>query len=268
MTKTNSQLTPVIPLSDASHLKRLTSAIAIVAIVGMSFGYLQVDPLTALADFPSFIRFFMANFWPMKITNLTVYLPLVLQTLLFAVVGTYFSAFLAFFCGILMSEETNPVWPLRIGVRVVISFLRNIPILVWASLLVYIFGIGPLVGLLALILATLGFLARSYAESIDEIGATKLEALRATGASYWQVLFHGLIPEFLPAWLNWTLFSFEINIRASAILGMVGAGGIGIMIQTNIRLFKYHEALFLIVMLAVLVLLTEFSVNLLRKKIR
>lgn len=268
MTKNQSTIVKPISLSQEKRLKQFTAALAIASVIGASFGYLQVDPLTVFADFPSFIRFFIHNFWPMKITNLATYLPLVLQTLLFAVVGTYFSAFLAFFCGILMSEQTNPILPLRIGVRIVISFLRNIPVLVWASLLVYIFGIGNLVGLLALILATLGFLARSYAESIDEIGATKLEALRAAGASYGQVLVHGLIPEFLPAWLNWTLFSFEINIRASAILGMVGAGGIGIMIQTNIRLFKYHEALFLIVMLAMLVLITEFTVNILRKQLR
>ncbi len=149
----------------------------------------------------------------------------------------------------------------------VISFLRNIPVLVWASLFVYIFGIGNMVGLLALTVATLGFLARSYADSIDEIGSSKLEALRAAGASYWQILFHGLIPEFIPSWINWTLFSFEINIRASSILGMVGAGGMGIMIQTNIRLFKYREAFALIILLVLLVLLTEFTVNQLRKRI-
>lgn len=257
----------LVALSDERALKKLTGAALIAAVVVASFVYLQVDPLTALAGFPAFLRFFAENFWPMKIANLSTYLPLVLETVLFAVVGTYCSAFLALFFGILMSEQTNPIGWLRLAVRVFISFLRNIPVLVWASLLVYIFGIGNLVGLLALILATLGFLARSYAESIDEIGATKLEALRAGGAGYLQVLFHGLLPEFIPAWLNWTLFSFEINIRASAILGMVGAGGIGIMIQTNIRLFRYHEALFLIAMLVAMVLLTEFTVTRLRKKI-
>ena len=190
-----------------------------------------------------------------------------IYVVLFAIVGTYLSAFLAFVCGLLMSEQTNPYPFVRTSVRMVISFLRNIPVLVWASLFVYIFGIGNMVGLLALTVATLGFLARSYADSIDEIGSSKLEALRAAGASYWQILFHGLIPEFIPSWINWTLFSFEINIRASSILGMVGAGGMGIMIQTNIRLFKYREAFALIILLVLLVLLTEFAVNQLRKRI-
>lgn len=240
-------------------------ALAVLGVIGFSFAYLNVNTLDIILSFPDFVTFFAANFIPASFTNIGTYLPLLVDTILFAVIGTYCSAFLAFFFGLLMSEQTNPFHWLRLVVRAFISFLRNIPILVWASLLVYIFGIGNMVGLFALVIATLGFLARSYADSIDEIGSTKLEALRASGASYLQILFHGLIPEFIPSWINWTLFSFEINIRASSILGMVGAGGIGIMIQTNIRLFKYHEAFSLIILLVLMVLITEFLVNQLRK---
>ena len=100
---------------------------------------------------------------------------------------------------------------------------------------------------------------------MNNIADSKLEALKATGATPAQLLVHGIIPAFFPSWVNWTFFSFEINIRASAILGMVGAGGIGIMIQTNIRLFKYKEAMALILILVALVLMTEFVVNKLRK---
>lgn len=164
-----------------------------------------------------------------------------------------------------MAESINPFAPVRIVIRFIVSFIRNIPVLVWASLLVYVFGIGDMVGLLALIIATFGFLTRSYAEEMNNIANNKLEALKATGASPAQLFVHGIIPAFFPSWLNWTFFSFEINIRASAILGMVGAGGIGIMIQTNIRLFKYKEAMALILVLVLLVLITEFIVNKLRK---
>jgi phosphonate transport system permease protein len=256
-----------IPLTKQSIGKRLLNSLLIFMAVILSFAYLQINLVEAIQSIPAFLLFFWHNFFPANFEHIRSYLPLVGETILFAVVGTYISAILAFICGLLMSEQTNPYGVVRILFRVIISFMRNIPVLVWASLFVYIFGIGNMVGLLALILATLGFLARSYADSIDEIGSSKLEALRATGASYWQILFHGLIPEFIPSWINWTLFSFEINIRASSILGMVGAGGIGIMIQTNIRLFKYHEAFALIILLVLLVLITEFVVNRLRKRI-
>lgn len=254
-----------IVLSQQSAIKKWANISFISLVIVLTFIYLEVNPFTILTAFPDFIVFFVQNFFPADFSNLASYLPLIFETILFAVVGTYFSAFLAFFFGLLMSEKTNPIAWLRIISRFMMSFLRNIPVLVWASLLVYVFGIGNIVGLIALIIATLGFLARSYAETMNEIAGSKLEALQASGASYLQVLFHGLIPEFIPAWLNWTLFSFEINIRASAILGMVGAGGIGIMIQTNIRLFNYHQALALIIVLVSLVLLTEFLVNKLRK---
>ncbi|MDR2044018.1 MAG: phosphonate ABC transporter, permease protein PhnE [Clostridium sp.] len=255
-------------LSD-SPKRRLPFLMTAVALVLCgAFLYLKIDPAAALTAFPDFIRFFVRNFLPPDFQKIGTYLPLLRDTVLFAVTGTYLSAVLSFVFGLLLSEQTNRLAWVRAVVRVIVSFLRNVPVLAWAALLVYIFGIGNMVGLIALVFATLGFLSRSYAESVSEIAGAKLEALRACGASYPQILFHGLIPEFVPAWINWTLFSFEINIRASAILGMVGAGGIGIMIQTKIRLFQYREALSLIILLAGMVLITEFLTNNIRKQIR
>jgi phosphonate transport system permease protein len=217
-----------------------------------------------MASFPAFGAFFIERFIPPDFGNVASYLPLILETVLFAVVGTYISAILALVFGLMLSEKTNSITWLRGVVRFIVSLMRNVPVLVIASILIYILGIGSLVGIIAMVLATLGFLSRSYAESINEIAGSKLESLKASGASYLQILFHGLLPVFVPDWINWTLFTFEINIRVSAILGMVGAGGIGIMIQTNIRLFKYHETLSLIVMLVAIILITEFTTNKLR----
>ncbi|MGD6774250.1 phosphonate ABC transporter, permease protein PhnE [Sutcliffiella horikoshii] len=256
---------PPIMLSEAKRWKTSMTVALVAAAFLAAYLYLEIDSVVALTSIPEFIAFFFGNFWPPEFGNTKHYLPLIIDTIFFAVIGTYISAILAFVFGILLSDQTNKIGWLRFIVRLFLSFLRNVPILVWAALLIYIFGIGNMVGLIALIFATLGFLSRSYAESINEIAGSKLEALRASGASYLQIIFHGLIPEFIPSWINWTLFSFEINIRASAILGMVGAGGIGIMIQTNMRLFKYQEAISLIFILVAMVLITEFCTNKLRK---
>ncbi len=254
-----------IVLAQQKSLKKRVT-VALLSVIGIySFVYLQVDPITPLLTLPNVFLFFGENFFPPNFNGFSSYISLIVQTLLFAVVGTYISAVLSFVFGLLMAESINPIAPVRIAIRFIVSFIRNIPILVWASLLVYIFGIGNMVGLIALILATFGFLTRSYAEEMNNIADSKLEALKATGATPAQLLVHGIIPAFFPAWINWTFFSFEINIRASSILGMVGAGGIGIMIQTNIRLFKYQEAMALIIILVILVLVTEFCVNKLRK---
>ena len=230
--------------------------------------YLEISPSEAVKGFPAFVRFFVIKFLPASFKNIRAYVPAVIDTVLFAVAATYLSTALSFLFGLLMSDKTNPITPLRLLCRGIISFLRNVPVLVWASILVYMFGVGEIVGLLALTIATLGFLSRSYAESISEIAGSHLEALQTAGASYGQVLVHGLIPEFLPSWINWTLFSFEINIRASAILGMVGAGGIGVLIQTNLKLFKYQEACAIILVVIIIVLLTEFMTNKIRRMIR
>ncbi|HCM90024.1 MULTISPECIES: phosphonate ABC transporter, permease protein PhnE [Vagococcus] len=263
----NFQLVGPIELTNKKQLKKRMTFVLSAFVIGYSFVFLEVNPIDVMAAFPSIFAFLATEFLPPNFDNIAGYLPLILETVLFAVVGTYISAILAFIFGLLMAEEINPIVPVRIVTRVVVSFIRNIPVLVWASLLVYIFGIGNMVGLLALIIATFGFLTRSYAEEMNHIAGSKLEALEATGASKIQIIIHGLLPEFYPSWINWTLFSFEINIRASAILGMVGAGGIGIMIQTNIRLFNYQEASALILILVVMILLIEFAVNRLRRHI-
>lgn len=249
-----------IPLSKGLPGKELLVAGGAALLFTLCGTYLDISPLDALLGFPQFAAFFVTRFLPPAFSHIAQYLPTVLDTVLFAVVATYLSAFLAFVFGLLMSEF-NPVPPLRQLVRFAVSFLRNVPVLVWASLLVYVFGVGEIVGLLALVAATLGFLARSYAESINEVISSRLEALTATGAGLGQVLIHGLIPEFIPAWISWTLFSFEINIRASTILGMVGAGGIGVLIQTNLKLFQYQEACAIVLIVIAIVLITEFLTN-------
>jgi len=247
------------------------SLLCVLLLTFLSFRYINVNLFNVFAGFPAFVRFFRANFlppnWVYIGTDSALIFSRVADTLFFAVVGTYISALAAFLLGLLMSREMNRLAPLRILVRFFVSFLRNVPLLVWATVMVFIFGIGAMVGIMALVFATLGFLARSYAESMDEIAATRLEALRAAGAGYWQVLFHGLVPSFIPAWVNWTLFSFEINIRASAVLGMVGAGGLGFLIQANLDLRGFRRAMALILILMAMVLATEFLMNFLRKKL-
>lgn len=253
--------------------KRLLSSgskitLAILAGVIFTFWYLNIDIISLLTGGPRFLSFFVNKFLCPDFTNVNQYIPAVIDTVLFAIIGTYISTVLAFLLGFLMSDITNPIKPLRFIARAFVSFVRNIPVLIWASLLVYAFGIGEIVGLLALIIATLGFLSRSYSDSINEVAGAKLEALQASGASYLQQMWHGLLPNFVPSLINWTLYAFEINIRASTILGMVGAGGIGILIQTNIKLFRYHEACAIIIIVVLIVMLTEFATNQLRKRIR
>ena len=255
-------------LSDVSRAKATLWMVAALAVVVGTFQLLGVNPLETLGAFPQFGSFFVERFLPPNLTAIGQHWHLIVQTLWFAVAATFVSTALATLCALAMSEVTNPVAWTRVALRTVLSVFRNVPMLVWATLLIFVFGIGPMVGLIAIILAMMGFLARSYADSLTSVAGAKIEALRASGASRTQILCHGIFPEFVPAWLNWTLFTFELNLRASAILGMVGAGGIGIMISANISLFRFRDAMGLVLALVVMILATELATNALRKRIR
>lgn len=232
-----------------------------------SFIFLRLNPFQILMAFYPMVIFLVENFFPPNLTHLTTFLPALFETLFLAIVATYISAFIAFFFAILMSSRLSPHVILQTVMKIFISIIRNIPVLIWASILVFIFGIGQMVGIASLILSTVGFLTRSYAESMDDILDEKLEALKATGASYFQIIIHGILPEFMPAWINWTLFSFELNLRISAVLGIVGAGGIGTVIAQQLNLRNFNTAAAFIMSLVVLVLLIEYLVGRLRKKI-
>lgn len=257
----------MIPLSEKKPIKTVytLSFVAVFFIFGLV--YLDVNPLQVFFGLPQFIGFFFEKFLPPDFRNFSNHLPLVLDTILFALVATYFSSFMAFIIALSMSEMYNPIAPLRLIFRFFVSFFRNMPILILAQLLVFVFGIGSAVGLLALVLATLGFLSRAYADSLDEISHERIESLVASGATRAQVLIHGVIPSFFPTWISWTLFIFEINIRASILLGIVGAGGIGIMVRSTINQFRFKEAMSIIIIIVGLVLITETLTNWLRKKV-
>ena len=251
-----------------ASVKRLGAWFAVLAMVASALFFLDVSPWHMVQAFPDLFHFFGDNFWPANFTGISANTQAIVNTLLFAVVATYVSSGLAFIMALFMTRHTNPFAPVRVSVLGLMSLLRNVPMLIWATLLVFIFGIGNVVGVVALIFTTLGFLARSYAETISELSTHKLEGIRSTGASYLQVLTHGLLPEFTPAWLNWTLFTLEVNMRASAVLGMVGAGGLGLLIQTTLDWRHFRRAMALVMILVGMVLAIELLCHWLRERIQ
>ncbi len=256
--------------SSLTKTPKLLLGIVLAVLAFMVWGcyMLDISLMELIESFPSFIGFFVTNFFPPDFSKLAEFIPSILDTFFFAIVATYISATFATLFGLMMSEMVNPFKPLRLVFRGIASFFRNIPVMIWASLLVYAFGVGELVGLIALVLATIGFLSRSYADSVNELDRNNLEALKATGASPLQILWHGTLVLFKPACINWTLYCFELNVRSSSILGMVGAGGVGVLIQTNIKLMRYHTAMGIIIIVILMVLGSEVLTNKIRERIR
>ena len=152
-------------------------------------------------------------------------------------------------------------------VRGFASILRNIPDLVWAFILVAAFGIGTVVGVMALIISNTGALTRFFIETLDEAAQENQEGLHAAGASMPPVIFQAIIPSALPGFIAWILYSVELNIRSSTILGMVGAGGIGLLLMGYIKQYNYSAASTAILTVAIIIILVNILTEYIRRTI-
>jgi phosphonate transport system permease protein len=148
--------------------------------------------------------------------------------------------------------------------RALLGFVRAVPDLVWALLFVAAVGLGPLAGTLALTVAYSGMLGRVYADIFEHVNPQPLEALQSTGATRLQIFLRGVWPQALPHLVAYSLYSFECCVRAAAVLGFVGAGGIGYEISVSMRLFEYGQVLTLLLVLIALLAVTDAASRYLR----
>lgn len=151
--------------------------------------------------------------------------------------------------------------------RTLISFFRTVPDLVWAIFFVASVGLGPFAGILTIMVDTMGFCGRFFAEAMEEVDKEPQQALEAIGARRIAIIFTAVVPEALPSFINTSLFSLEKAVRASVILGLVGAGGIGIELKASMDMFSYKEASMVIILIFLLVIGVERLSSAIRKKI-
>jgi phosphonate transport system permease protein len=135
---------------------------------------------------------------------------------------------------------------------------RSINSLIWALLLVAIIGPGALAGIIAIALRSIGFIAKLLYEAIEEIDATQVEAITATGARPAQVLAYGIWPQILPAFAGITVFRWDINIRESTVLGLVGAGGIGLQLQASLNVLAWPQVTLIFIIILATVAVSEW----------
>jgi len=188
-----------------------------------------------------------------------------IETVQIAIVGTAVAAVLALPVGFAAARNAAPRW-LFYSSRLLLNAFRAVDTLVYALFFVAAVGLGPFPGVLAVIVYTATVLAKLYSEAIEAIEPGPVEAVRATGATRLQVLRWGVLPQLAPQFLSFTLYRFETNIRAAAILGFVGAGGIGFYVQTYLRLLNYPAAASVLLVLVALVMVIDFASSRLRAR--
>ncbi|MDR2258798.1 MAG: ABC transporter permease subunit [Treponema sp.] len=241
--------------------------IVLLALFGLSTGFTRFNPIGALLSQGEFWNFILADFVPPSMGRLESLFRAAMQTVYMALASTGISTVLALFLSFLGTAAITRSWAVNSLVRAFASVLRNIPPLVWAFILVAAFGIGTVVGILSLIIATTGSLTRFFIEILDEAAEETMEPLLAAGAAMPAIIGQALLPAAMPGFIAWILYCVELNIRASTILGMVGAGGIGLLLMGYIKQFNYTAASTAILAVAALIIAVNLLTNYLRKQI-
>lgn len=188
-----------------------------------------------------------------------------LETIQMALAGTFLALIVAFPLGFLAARNTTPHPAVYRGVRLVLNLVRTIPDLALGLLFVAAVGLGAFAGTIALAIHTATVLGKLLSESVENIDEGVVEAIRATGAGYAQILSFAVVPQILPDLISFTLYRLETNIRAASVLGLIGAGGIGYLMNTSFRTFQYREAAAIVLVLIALVMLVDYLSSRLRQ---
>ena len=194
-------------------------------------------------------------------------LPSLIETIKMSILGTVIGCLIGLPLAILGSSNINHNKPLLLVIRFILSILRSIPTLIYASVLALVFGLGTFAGTLAIIVFTVGIVAKMLYESIETIDMKPYEALVSFGATTLQAFWTACMPQILPTYIDDCLYCFELNVRASSILGYVGAGGLGVLIRERTGLRAYNDLGIVLLSLFIVVLLIDLFNDFVRSKV-
>ncbi|MBL7055174.1 phosphonate ABC transporter, permease protein PhnE [Candidatus Woesearchaeota archaeon] len=222
---------------------------------------------TAFAEgIPNMIDFVQRMF-PPDFSNLGMFLLKAVETLQMAIVGSTLGALIALPLSFLAARNINRNKITYHLVRTLFDICRGINELVWGLIFVSMVGLGPFPGVLALTTHVIGALGRYFSESIETVDSEVIKAIMSTGATKIQMIMRGIIPQVKPLFINYTLYYLENNFRAATVLGLVGAGGIGMELLTSMRLFRSHEVLTILIIMVVMVAAIDRISAYIRKRV-
>ncbi|WP_298834586.1 phosphonate ABC transporter, permease protein PhnE [uncultured Planococcus sp.] len=202
-----------------------------------------------------------------SLERLPTILEKLLETILMSIAATTTGTAVAFFLSLMGSKTTGTSKALGVFARFVASVSRNIPVVAWALILLLSFGQNSMTGYLALFVGSVGFLTRAFLESIDEASQSAVEALRATGATYFQIVFKAVVPQCLPQMISWILFMIETNIRSATLVGILTGTGIGYAFDLYYKTLNYNAVALVTFSIIIAVIIIELMSNYIRKVI-
>jgi phosphonate transport system permease protein len=243
---------------------RVGSVLLIVVILGWTYEGAEIRPGELVQNSGNMLGY-LRGFFPPDFRDGKLFLQEMWVTIQIAIWGTFLAVLLAVPCGLMASVNVSPVW-LRQPVRRVMDAFRAINEMIFALLFVSAVGLGPFAGVLALAVHTLGTLAKLFSEAVEAVDPRPVEGIRAVGASWFDEIIYGILPQVMPLWISYTLYRFESNMRSASVVGMVGAGGIGMLLWDAIRSFDYGRTAAMLIIVVVNVTLIDVGSSWVRKR--
>ena len=249
------------------RLARFTVYMVVVAAIVASLRSIEVIP-EFLYDAPEQVADLLHRMWPVDWPAYRVEVhDALLETIHIASLGTLLALLLALPVGVLAAHNLVPFTPVNLFAKLILVSSRSVNSLVWALLFVGIFGPGALAGTLAIGFRSIGFVGKLFGEALEEAQPGPIEALKATGAPWPSILVYGYWPQVKPAFWSIALFRWDINVRESAVLGLVGAGGIGMALDASMNLFQWPRVALILIAIFAVVVAAEIVVTQVRKRI-
>lgn len=199
---------------------------------------------------------FLARMFPPNFGRWELILSGIAESLQIAVLATFFGIVLSLPVGFLAARNLMPAW-VTWPTRTLIALCRSFHPIIVAILFVKAIGFGALAGVMALIVASIGFVAKLFAEAIEEISLRQVEAVRATGAGFFSVLVMGVLPQVLPRFIGFSTYQLDSNLRNSTMVGIVGGGGIGATLFTAYQRFDFDVVLAILIVIVAMIMAAE-----------
>lgn len=251
-------------VSDKQRNERIVAITIIGLFTIISLWKLEINPFKIFLGTGKFFQMLLLFFPPTSGGFLFDYIFAMGETLAMAFLGTLFGFLFAAPLGFLAAKNVISNSIIHIALRRFFDVIRGINVLIWALMFVNVAGLGPFAGIMAIIITDTATLAKLFSEFIENVDTSQIDGTKSTGANPIQIIRYAFIPQVLPIMLSNVLYFFEANVREASILGILGAGGIGMQLYDRIRIMNWPQVFFIIIM----ILITVAVIDTISKEIR
>lgn len=276
MTHTTTEPATLSPAPSASVLdehargwrKTFWQAALVLSVIFVASWYVDLLDFRTLANGVPAIGTLLGESLPPDFTNALDWVSPLIDTLAMSIAGTAIAVSVSVPLAFLAARNTSPHPAVFHITRTILNGLRSVPELIMGIIFVAAVGFGALPGVLALGLHSIGMVGKFFAEAIEHVDAAPVEAADAAGATRLQVLWHAVLPQVLPQFADVSIYRWEYNFRASTVMGMVGAGGIGFELMGSLRIMQYQEVSAILIVILIMVTMVDSLSGHLRKKFK